>query len=142
MKTVLWVSTTTPSCQAPIPDPANKPVISVDWINVVSDVTHVLLSLLVIIVVVVIVVLLPVGSRGGLDKGMLNGFGKKQKSKWATSYLDRGRETSVSGSWCRSWSLCGGKRGGGAGSSREPVMIVNWSGQVGQKKAIIHSSRL
>ena len=43
----------------------------------VSDVTHVLLSLLVIIVVVVIVVLLPVGSRGGLDKGMLQGFGKK-----------------------------------------------------------------
>ena len=96
-----------------------------------SDVTHVLLSLLVIIVVVVIVVLLPVGSRGGLDRGMLQGYKdleKKQKSKWATSYLDRGRETSVSGSWCRSWSLCGGKRGGGAGSSREPVMIVNWSG--------------
>ena len=79
METVLWVSTTTPSCQAPIPDPANK--ILVDWINVevVSDVTHVLLSLLVIIVVVVIVVLLPVGSRGGLDRGMLQGYKDLEK---------------------------------------------------------------
>ena len=46
-----------------------------------SDVTHVLLSLLVIIVVVVIVVLLPVGSRGGLDKGMLQGYMDLEKSR-------------------------------------------------------------
>ena len=45
----------------------------------VSDVTHVLLSLLVIIVVVVIVVLLPVGSRGGLDRGMLQGYKDLEK---------------------------------------------------------------
>ena len=57
--------------------------ILVDWINVevVSDVTHVLLSLLVIIVVVVIVVLLPVGSRGGLDRGMLQGYKDLEKSR-------------------------------------------------------------
>ena len=44
-----------------------------------SFVTHVLLSLLVIIVVVVIVVLLPVGSRGGLDRGMLQGYKDLEK---------------------------------------------------------------
>ena len=46
----------------------------------VSDVTHVLLSLLVIIVVVVIVVLLPVGSRGGLDKGHVTWIWEKNRN--------------------------------------------------------------